>query len=87
MANSNGGYPRNGHSFRPVTGPASHRGLAQVPTLGLRSIKTAVTGGTKVTAGTKITAGTKVKAGTKVTGGTWYVVLVLTLANEAVRLV
>ena len=55
MGNSNRGYPRNGDSFWPVTGPSTHRhryGLAQVPTLGLRSIKTAVTGGTKVTGGT-----------------------------------
>ena len=52
MGNSNGGYPRNGDSFWLVTGPSAHRHryrLAQVPTLGLRSIKTAVTGGTKVT--------------------------------------
>ena len=56
--NSNG-YPRNGDSFWPVTGPSSHHHrymyrLAQVPTLGhrlikngYRAIKTAVTSGTK----------------------------------------
>ena len=42
MGNSNKGYPRNGDRFWP----------APVPTLGLMSIKTAVTGGTKVTGGT-----------------------------------
>ena len=55
MGNSNGGYPRNGDSFWPVTGPSAHRhryGLTQVPTLSLRSIKTTVRGGTKVTGGT-----------------------------------
>jgi len=57
MGNSSGGYPQNGDSFWPVTGPSAHRhryGLAQVPTLGFRSIKTAVMGGTKVTDGTGI---------------------------------
>ena len=55
LGNSNEGYPRNGDSFWPFTGPSDHRHryrLAQVPTLGLRLIKTAVTGGTKVTGGT-----------------------------------
>ena len=44
-----------GDSFWPVTGPSAHLhryGLAQVPTLGLRSIKTSVKGGTEVTGGT-----------------------------------
>ena len=53
--NSNGGYPRNGDSFWPVTGPSAHchrYELAQVPTLGLRSIKAAITGRTKFTGGT-----------------------------------